>query len=80
MQVPNTPSNDTEYVRVVEKPTFEGWVKMGISLGYCTDIYCDHHQAHAPEDEEVFHQLLEEYEARDFCWPVVRLKTLAEDD
>ena len=52
-----------------------------MEAGYCTDVYCDHHQIHAPEDKEVFHFLYEEHEGnRDFCWPVVRLRTLAEDD
>jgi len=65
---------------MVKKMTFEEWLRYGIEKGYCTDRYCENHQVHAYEDEELFHQLLEEYEARDFCWPVVRLRTLVEDD
>ena len=60
-------------VTVIKPLGYDMWLKMGIYEGY------DNHAVHAPEDEDLFHQLLEEYEARDFCWPVVRLRTLAED-
>ena len=66
-------------VTVIKPLGYDMWLKMGIYEGYCSDQYCDNHAVHAPEDEDLFHQLLEEYEARDFCWPVVRLRTLAED-
>ena len=76
------PITDThEYVKIIPTPSFEAWLKIGMEAGYCTDVYCSHHQIHANEDREVFHFLYEEHEGnRDFCWPVVRLRTLAEDD
>lgn len=73
-------TDEEEYVKLIPVPSYEAWIKIGIKEGYCTDVYCTHHQVHATEDEDLFHELLEEYEARDFCWPVVRLRTLAEDD
>jgi|TARA_R100000458_G_C8039542_1_gene91479 hypothetical protein len=71
---------EEENVRLIPVPDYETWLKMGIQKGYCSDQYCSNHVYHAPEDREIFHKLLEEYEARDFCWPVVRLRTLPEDD
>lgn len=59
--------------------SYQEWLEFGIRAGFCSTVHCAHHQVHASEDEDLFHNLLEEYEARDFCWPVVRLRTLAED-
>jgi len=63
-----------------KKMSFGEWLRYGIDEGFCSDRYCENHQAHAYEDEDLFHSLMEEYDGRDFCWPIVRLRTLAEDD
>ena len=76
MQLPN----EEENVTVIPVPSFDAWLKIGIGEGYCSTRYCENHNIHAIEDTDLFHKLLEEYEARDFCWPVVRLRTLGEDE
>lgn len=60
--------------------TFEQWLRYGVEKGFCSDRYCENHQATAYEDEDLFYRLVEEYDGRDFCWPIVRLRTLPEDD
>jgi len=59
--------------------TFGAWLRYGIEEGYCTSNYCANHDLYAPEDGELFAQLADEYDGMDFCWPTIRLRTLAED-
>ena len=70
-----------EETRLIPEPSLKEWVKIGITKGYCSPVYCTNHEKHAYEDRELYHSL---YKAHDnslnFCWPVVRLHTLPFED
>ena len=51
----------------------EKWLAMGIEKGFCSPVYCENHDSVRDEDFERFMELIEEYDARDFCWPIVRI-------
>ena len=63
----------------IRKPTKEAsekdyysWLKEGITKGYCSDVYCENHDSVAKGDFEKFENYVEQYESRDFCWPIMR--------
>lgn len=59
----------------IEEPRSpESWLQEGIDNGWCTGWYCENHDAYAFEDGDEFAALYEEYDSRDFCWNVVRIK------
>jgi hypothetical protein len=51
----------------------EKWLAMGIEKGFCSPLYCENHDTVYYEDWERYMELVEEYDARDFCWPIVRI-------
>ena len=53
--------------------TLEDWVREGIEKGFCTETYCDTHDAYAQEDAEVLSELFE-LSGGDHCMQVVRIK------
>jgi hypothetical protein len=64
----------------VRKPTknpteddFWAWLTEGINKGYCSDMYCENHDATARNDGEEFDKLMQKYEGRDFCWSIVHI-------
>mgnify|MGYP003152340594 CR=1 FL=1 len=50
------------------------WLREGVEKGYCSDVYCENHDTIAPGSNDLkrFMELVEEYESRDFCWPIMR--------
>lgn len=62
-----------------KKRTLESWVREGIDQGFCTEVYCDTHDAYAQEDAEVLSELFE-LSGGDHCMPVVRIKSDSLED
>ena len=49
---------------------FGAWLEQGVSLGFCTPMYCENHDGFHASDWEVVGSMPD----NDYCWPVVRLK------
>ena len=49
------------------------WLKEGVNKGYCSEMYCENHDATARNDGEEFYELMQKYEGRDFCWSIVHI-------
>ena len=52
---------------------FLKWLREGVENGYCSDVYCENHDAVHMDDMKEWMDCFEEYEERDFCWPIVRI-------
>lgn len=59
-----------EYIQALKQ-----WLEEGYKQGFCTKVYCQTHDGFDSEDSEIVQELIDEYDF-DYCWHVVRVKTL----
>ena len=53
---------------------FEKWIVHGVRQGFCSPIYCENHDGVHLDDMEEWDDCHAEYDDRDFCWPIVRIR------
>ena len=56
--------------------SFDEWLQVGITNGYCSGVYCDTHDPHPIDCKDEIQQKLDEYGEWDFCWLVVHIKEI----
>lgn len=51
---------------------YYSWLAERVEKKYCSQVYCENHDSVAHGDMSKYMEYVEEYESRDFCWPIMR--------
>lgn len=53
--------------------TFDEWINLGLSYGYCSEPYCQTHDGISENDNELWESLMNKYGEEDYCWTILKV-------